>query len=220
MSLIPKIRANYYDPLSGKSYIADTDGLHEEHIHIRNQVVDPETLEWTNQIQGTAVGGEEEVAVTNWPTNQAVSGPLTDAELRNSDVKVTLDGESVPVTGVFYPDTQPVSGTFWQSTQPVSATSLPLPTGAATLVKQDTLESLIDTLHELIQRLAPLGGSISMVGGQALRVSYGGGTFATSGPQTSAQYIAAYHIGGRNYPFAVALHNMAAQANINNVTAA
>lgn len=86
MSLIPKIRANYYDPLSGKSYIADTDGLHEEHIHIRNQVVDPETLEWTNQIQGTAVGGEEEVAVTNWPTNQAVTGPLTDTQLRSSPV--------------------------------------------------------------------------------------------------------------------------------------
>ena len=97
MSLIPKIRADYYDPISGKSYIADTDGLHEEHIHIRNQVVDPETLEWTNQIQGTAVGGEEEVAVTNWPTTQAVSGPLTDTELRNSDVKVTLDGESLSI---------------------------------------------------------------------------------------------------------------------------
>lgn len=110
---------------------------------------------------------------------------------------------------------------------PVSASTLPLPSGAATSAKQDsaialqgTLESLVDTLHELVQRLAPLGGAISMVGGQALRVSYGGGTFAVSGPQTSAQFIAAYHVAGTNYPFAVALHNMAAQANINNVTAA
>jgi hypothetical protein len=56
-----------------------------------------------------------------------VSGPLTDAELRAADVKVTLDGESVPVTG-----------TFWQATQPVSAASLPLPSGASTLAEQQT----------------------------------------------------------------------------------
>ncbi len=36
--------------------------------------------------------------------------PLTDTQLRASDVKITLDGESVPVTG-----------TFWQATQPVSS---------------------------------------------------------------------------------------------------
>ena len=46
---------------------------------------------------------------------------------------VKVDGSAV---------TQPVSGTFFQATQPVSATSLPLPTGAATettlaLVKTD-----------------------------------------------------------------------------------
>lgn len=123
-------------------------------------------------------------------------------------------------------DTLNVTANF-PGTQPVSAVSLPLPSGAATSAKQDssltlqgTLESLVDTLQELVQRLAPLGGSISMVGGQALRVSYGGGTFATSGPQTSAEFIAAHHVAGRNYPFVVALHNMAAQANINNVTAA
>lgn len=34
---------------------------------------------------------------------------LTDAELRAADVKITLDGESVPVTGTFYQATQPVS---------------------------------------------------------------------------------------------------------------
>lgn len=53
---------------------------------------------------------------------------LTDTELRASDVKITLDGETVPVTG-----------TFWQATQPVSASSLPLPTGAATAAKQPAL---------------------------------------------------------------------------------
>lgn len=53
---------------------------------------------------------------------------LTDTELRASDVKVSLDGESVAVTG-----------TFWQATQPVSAASLPLPSGAATAAKQPAL---------------------------------------------------------------------------------
>jgi hypothetical protein len=37
--------------------------------------------------------------------------PLTDTQLRAADVKITLDGESVPVTGTFYQATQPVSGT-------------------------------------------------------------------------------------------------------------
>ena len=41
------------------------------------------------------------------------------------DLKVTLDSESVAVTG-----------TFWQATQPVSAASLPLPSGAATSALQ------------------------------------------------------------------------------------
>jgi hypothetical protein len=38
------------------------------------------------------------------------------------DTAVTLDGESVAVTGTFWQTTQPVSGTFWQATQPVSGT--------------------------------------------------------------------------------------------------
>lgn len=37
--------------------------------------------------------------------------PLTDTQLRATDVKITLDGESVPVTGTFWQATQPVSGT-------------------------------------------------------------------------------------------------------------
>lgn len=37
---------------------------------------------------------------------------------QTADVKVTLDGESVPVTGAFYQATQPVSGTVTASAQP------------------------------------------------------------------------------------------------------
>ena len=99
----------------------DTDG----NIQSRNMVVNPDTLEWENQQSGGSGAPSGEVAVTNWPADQAVSGPLTDTELRATDVKVSLDGESVSVTGAFYP-----------ATQPVSASALPLPDGAATATNQ------------------------------------------------------------------------------------
>jgi hypothetical protein len=64
----------------------------------------------------------------------AVSGPLTDAQLRNTAV--------------------PVSVSNFPATQPVSAASLPLPTGASTEAKQDTqitrLESIRDRLPPAI----------------------------------------------------------------------
>lgn len=130
---------------------------------------------------------------------------------KNQDDPITVDG-SVAVSGS-------VSVSNFPATQPISVAALPLPSGAATSAYQATLESLIDTLHELSQRLAPLGGAVAMVGGQSLRTLVLG-TVAVSGPQTSAQFIAAYNLAGRNWPIAMALHNMAAQANINNVTAA
>jgi hypothetical protein len=49
---------------------------------------------------------------------------------------VVINNSSLAVTGTFWQTTQPVSGTFWQTTQPVSASSLPLPTGAATSANQ------------------------------------------------------------------------------------
>lgn len=119
---------------------------------VKNQVVDPDTMEWVNQQSSGTGAPSGDVAVTNWPADQAVSGPLTDTELRATavpvsgtfwpgsqpvsgpltdtelratDVKVSLDGESVSVTGAFYP-----------ATQPVSASALPLPDGAATATNQ------------------------------------------------------------------------------------
>lgn len=134
---------------------------------------------------------------------------------KNQDDPITVDG-SVAVSGS-------VSVSNFPATQPISVAALPLPSGAATSAYQATLESLIDTLHELSQRLAPLGGAVAMVGGQSLRTLVLGTVAVSgvvSGPQTSAQFIAAYNLAGRNWPIAMALHNMAAQANINNVTAA
>lgn len=47
-------------------------------------------------------------------------GAQLQQKVTSNDLIVTLDGESVAVTGTFWQATQPVSGTFWQATQPVS----------------------------------------------------------------------------------------------------
>lgn len=76
------------------------------------------------------------VTGTFWQATQPVSGPLTDAQLRNTAIPVSIASmPSTPVTGAFYQATQPVSlasapttpvtGTFWQATQPVSIASVP-----------------------------------------------------------------------------------------------
>ena len=51
-------------------------------------------------------------------------------------IGVGVDGSATDVSST---NPMPVSGTFWQTTQPVSATSLPLPSGAATAAKQPAL---------------------------------------------------------------------------------
>jgi hypothetical protein len=62
-------------------------------------------------------------------------GAQLQQKVTSNDLIVTLDGESVAVTGTFWQTTQPVSiasmpstpvtGTFWQTTQPVSLASVP-----------------------------------------------------------------------------------------------
>lgn len=85
----------------------------------------------------------------------AITGGLTDAELRASAVPVSLSG-SVAVTGPLT-DTQlratavPVSGPLTDaelraSALPVSAASLPLPSGAATSALQTTLNTSVGNL--------------------------------------------------------------------------
>jgi hypothetical protein len=69
-----------------------------------------------------------------FPATQAVTGPLTDAQLRATPV--------------------PVSGTFFQATQPVSATSLPLPAGAATETTLSALNTKVPS--QVISGLLPV----------------------------------------------------------------
>lgn len=102
---------------------------------------------------------------------------------------ITIDGTVTANTGLTQSltDTQlratavPVSGTFFQTTQPVSASSLPLPSGAATAANQSTLIGLLP---------AALGaqsaaGSLSVVPGTSttFRVD-NGGTFAVQAAQS------------------------------------
>lgn len=80
-----------------------------------------------------------------------------------------LLGAPLAVTGSFYQATQPVSGTFWQTTQPVSgtvtanagsgtfavsATSLPLPSGAATSALQTTGNTSLANLDVALSTLS------------------------------------------------------------------
>lgn len=64
----------------------------------------------------------------------AVTGPLTDVQLRTTPVPVSV---VAPVS---------VTGTFWQPTQPISAASLPLPAGAATAANQVSEITVLNSL--------------------------------------------------------------------------
>lgn len=101
----------------------------------------------TQPISGTvAVSGSVAVTGSFYQATQpvsiagtvAVSGPLTDTQLRATPVPVSgtfyqatqpvsiATMPSTPVTGTFWQATQPVSGTFWQTTQPVSIATAPV----------------------------------------------------------------------------------------------
>lgn len=117
---------------------------------VANYIWDTGTLAWVVET-ASGSGPSSNVNIIS-SVAIAVTGPLTDAQLRAS---------AVPVSGTFFQATQPVSGTFFQATQPVSlasttitgsvavtgpltdvqlrasavpvsAASLPLPTGAST----------------------------------------------------------------------------------------
>jgi len=102
-------------------------------------------------VLGVAV--TQPVTISNFPSTQAVTGTFWQATQPVSGTfwqatqpvsgTVGITG-TVPVSGTFWPATQPVSGTFWQATQPISATSLPLPTGAATSAGIDGLQGTLN----------------------------------------------------------------------------
>lgn len=83
-----------------------------------------------------------------------------------------------------------------------------------------TLNSLIETLQELSQRLLPLAGAMSPTAQlRVLQTSVP--STAVTGPITSAQSIAEKAVGGILFTEKIAITNLTAtQANINNVVPA
>jgi hypothetical protein len=162
-------------------------------------------------LPGDAANGLD-VDVTRVQGTVAVTGPLTDTQLRASAVPVSgtvttggltdaqLRASAVPVSGTVtasgpLTDTQlraaavPVSGTFFQGTQPVSAASLPLPSGAAT-------EATLDTRTGALTETAPATDTASSgLNGRLQRIaqritSLIGQIPATLGQKTKANSLA------------------------------
>jgi hypothetical protein len=86
--------------------------------------------------------------------------------------RLSVDVNSAPTTAV--------TGTFFQATQPVSATSLPLPTGAATLAKQPALGTAGSASADVIS----IQGIASMT---AVKTDGSGVTQPVSGTVTANQ---------------------------------
>ena len=101
------------------------------------------------------------------------ANPLTDAQLRASDV---------PVSGTFFQATQPVSiasmpstpvtGTFWQATQPVSAASLPLPSGASTETTLAAVNGKFAALATRVLDNEASGAPVRAIGQEIWNVSF------------------------------------------------
>lgn len=187
--------------------MADLNNYPKTNVVVGKQYVyDVNTLSWVRMTQPIIDGDTvnvsfpSSIAVTGPLTDAElraaavdVAGPLTDAELRAADVKVTLDGETVPVTG-----------TFWQATQPVSAASLPLPSGASTLAEQQTqtgklpgkagtpnVTSVADTASSttlLAANADRLGASIQNTSSAVLYVKFGTTASATDFTVRLVQY--------------------------------
>lgn len=159
------------------------------------------------KLPAALVGGRLDVNI-GASTSLAVTGPLTDAQLRATPVAVSDGGASLTVDGTVavssVAGSVAVTGTFWQATQPISAASLPLPTGAATettlatLLTTTAFQARINTLGQKTmanstpvvlasdQAVIPVsdnGGSLTVDG--TVAVSSVGGTVTVSGTVTA-----------------------------------
>jgi len=102
----------------------------------------------------------------------AVTGPLTDTQLRATAV--------------------PVSGTFWQATQPVSAASLPLPSGAATSAAQTTTNT---SLSSVDGKLAALQSGAVPIGDNSASLTVDGTAYGATVSFTRPANTTAYTAG-------------------------
>lgn len=98
----------------------------------------------TQYVEDVAAAGDPTGTMHMAVRQDTLSGTTVSADGDNIALRATSKGEmyvkqtdAVPVTD--NGGSLTVDGTFWQATQPVSASSLPLPTGAATAAKQPAL---------------------------------------------------------------------------------
>jgi hypothetical protein len=118
-----------------------------------------------------AVATDPALVVAVSPNNTVpISGTVTVQQATASNLKVDLSGTGANTTAL------KVDGSG--VTQPVSATSLPLPTGAATAANQSTEITALNQLHTDLIAALPAGsntiGSVNVLGGNSTAVKVDG----------------------------------------------
>ncbi len=134
------------------------------------------------------------VTATNTANGATGSGvPAAATQAGGKDGSGNLRALSVSTGGVLNVDasgsTVPVSGAFYQATQPVSAASLPLPSGAATAVKQPALGTAGSASADVlsVQGVASMtalkvdGSAVTQPVSGTVTANAGSGTFTVDG---------------------------------------
>lgn len=141
----------------------------------------------TLQFDTTGMNSADRLAVI-YDDAQLVQG-LTDTQLRATPVPVSGTVSTGGLTDAELRATAvPVSGTFFQATQPVSASSLPLPTGAATAALQT--QPGVDIGDVTINNASGASAVNIQDGGNSITVDGTvsvSGSVAVTGPLTDAQ---------------------------------
>ena len=118
---------------------------------------DPLQILMNDQFAGTSPEPSANVAVTNWPTSQNVSGSVT---IDNDP----LNPFSVSVSN--FPSSQAVTGTFWQAIQPVSGSvsvsnfpATQVVSGSVSVSNFPSSQAVTGTFWQATQ---PVSGSVSV----------------------------------------------------------
>lgn len=134
----------------------------------------------TGGVQRMTLASDDPAVVALQIIDNAISGNemlIAGGATQASDVKVTMDGESVAVTG-----------TFFQATQPVSAASLPLPSGAATSANQGTGNTALAAIQASVEIMDDWDESdrakVNLIVGQA-GVAAGAGVVGVTVPRVT-----------------------------------
>lgn len=81
-----------YDEVGDEFHFVGVDA--DGNLRTRNYVWDTDLLDWVAMTASSGDPGAGDVNVTNWPSVQPVSGPLTDTQLRATAVPVSMSTPS------------------------------------------------------------------------------------------------------------------------------